>query len=187
LKAFLTVDRAAFVPESDRGSAHRDSPLSIGFGQTISQPYMVACMLDHLRVRPGMRVLEVGAGSGYVLALLSAMGALPFGVEFVPGLAERLRRRLESLGYWDIPVREGDGGEGWPERAPFHRILVSAACPAVPEPLLGQLADGGIALAPTGGAYSQILEKVCRTGEGLHRESLCGCIFVPLRGPHGFS
>ena len=186
LKAMLSVERAAFVPGGPGSHAHVDSPISIGEGQTISQPYMAAVMLELLMVRRGMRVLEVGAGSGYVLALLSRMGATPFGIEWFPGLAARIPANFSAAGMRAPEVKAGDGGLGWPERAPFDRVLVSAACPSVPQPLLDQLSPGGVLVAPTGSLSSQVVERVTKSG-GVRREYFDACVFVPLRGTHGFA
>jgi len=186
IRAFLRVDREEFVPDRWRADAHADSPVPIGLGQTISQPYMVAVMLERLCVRRGMSVLEVGSGSGYVLALLHAMGAVPHGVEMEAELVRRARGSLAALGLDTVPIRIGDGGEGWPERGPYDRILVSAACPEVPPPLLVQLAPGGRLLAPVGARRAQLLETVQKRGDAMDRERGCGCVFVPLRGAHGY-
>jgi protein-L-isoaspartate(D-aspartate) O-methyltransferase len=186
LRAFLRVDREVFVGSGSRASAHGDHPVTIGHGQTVSQPFMVALMLDALEVRPGAKVLEVGAGSGYVLALLAALGARPCGVEWLPELAAAIPMRLAAAGLERVPVLCGDGGLGWPEESPFDRILVSAACPDVPPPLLEQLAPGGILVAPAGTLYGQELVRLRKGPGGITREGRGGCVFVPLRGEFGF-
>lgn len=186
LRAFLRVDRELFVGSGLGAEAHGDHPVPIGYGQTVSQPYMVAIMLEALRLGPGQTVLEVGAGSGYVLALLMAMGARPFGVEWVPDLAASIPTRLRAAGFEPPPMRVGDGGMGWQEKAPFDRILVSAACPEVPAPLLAQLAPDGVLVAPVGSLHGQGLTRVSRGPAGLLRDDLGGCVFVPLRGRYGF-
>jgi len=185
--ALLRVDRRAFVPAASAGVALGDHPVSIACGQTVSQPYMVALMLDALKVRRGMRILEVGAGSGYVLALLSAMGARPYGVEWHPELASRIPGHLSAARSRAVAVRCGDGGLGWPEEAPFDRILVSAACPRVPPPLLQQLAPDGILVAPVDwpGGGAQVLRRMTKTPGGVEVEDLGGCVFVPLVGLFG--
>jgi protein-L-isoaspartate(D-aspartate) O-methyltransferase len=183
--AFLRVDRGVFVPSESAGQAYGDHPVSIGCGQTISQPYMVALMLDALELSRGMRVLEVGSGSGYVLALLAAMGAKPFGIEWHAQLVTRARENLEAAGFKGIPLRQGDGGLGWPQMAPFHRVLVSAGCPAVPPPLLEQLAPGGILVAPVDEWTAQVLVKCKKGPAGVAMETLEGCVFVPLVGKFG--
>lgn len=186
LRAFLAVDRKIFAGGGSASEAYGDHPVSIGLGQTVSQPYMVALMLEALEVRPGMRVLEVGAGSGYAMALLASMGARPFGVERIPELAEGIAGRLEASGFGSLPVLCGDGGLGWTEEAPFDRILVSAACPEIPPPLLGQLVPGGILVGPVGGRYGQELVRMRSVPGAGALESRGGCVFVPLRGRYGF-
>lgn len=185
--ALLRVDRRIFVPAAHAAYAFGDHPVSIACGQTVSQPYMVALMLDALKVRRGMRVLEVGAGSGYVLALLSAMGARPYGVEWHPELASRIPGHLRAVRSGPVAVRCGDGGLGWPDEAPFDRILISAACPCVPPPLLEQLAPRGILVAPVDmpGGGVQNLHRMTKAPGGFHVEDLGGCVFVPLVGKYG--
>lgn len=185
LRAFLSVDRSFFVPVRFTTDAYGDHPVPIPGGQTISQPYMVAVMLDALEVGPGMKVLELGAGSGYVLALLDAMKAIPFGIEWHGELEAALRRNLASAGCGVVRLRIGDGGLGWPEEAPFDRVLISAACPRVPEPLLSQLADGGVLLAPVDDGGGQILLRYRKEGGRLETEALDRCVFVPLLGRYG--
>lgn len=185
LGAFLRVDRRCFLPPASAHLAWGDHPVPIGQGQTISQPFMVAIMLELLKVRRGQKVLEVGAGSGYVLALLRALGALPFGVEWHPALADRIARNLEAASISGVAVRCGDGSLGWPEEAPFDRVLVSAACPDIPPPLLKQLAPGGILLAPVNEGYGQVVVRLTKGPGGLEEEYFDRCVFVPLLGPYG--
>ena len=187
LGAFLRVDRRAFVPAAHAREAFGDHPVLMDCGQTVSQPYMIALMLDALRIGRGMKVLEVGAGSGYVLALLHVMGVRPFGVEWHGDLARGIAARLRAAGLPELPVRCGDGGLGWPEEAPFDRILISAACPRTPEPLLVQLAPGGILAAPVDNPLrgGQVLETITRTEDGLRTDRRGGCVFVPLVGRYG--
>lgn len=188
LGAFLRVDRIHFVPPGARAVAYGDHPVSIGAGQTVSQPYMVALMLDHLRLRRGLKVLEVGSGSGYVLALLRAAGTHPYGVEWHPALVEAARENLRAAGVPELPLRAGDGAFGWPEEAPFDRVLVSAACPAPPAPLLDQLSPGGVFLAPVSDEGGQVLVRIRKDAAGrLRTEALERCVFVPLRGAFGLS
>jgi protein-L-isoaspartate(D-aspartate) O-methyltransferase len=186
LRAFLKVDREVFVGAGSRAQAHGDHPVTIGHGQTVSQPFMVALMLNALEVRPGVKVLEVGAGSGYVLALLSALGARPYGVEWLMDLACSIPERLAANDLRHVQVSCGDGGLGWPQESPFERILVSAACPEVPPPLVEQLAPGGILVAPVGTLYGQELVRLRKRPTGITHEGLGGCVFVPLRGKFGF-
>jgi len=185
LGAFLRVDRALFVQERYASMAYSDTPLPIGGGQTISQPYMVALMLEALSARRGMKALEVGSGSGYVLALLSAMGLEAFGVEIRTELAETTKGRLTAAGF-TARCFAGDGGEGLPDEAPFERILVSAACSVVPPPLFEQLDEGGVLVAPVDAGYSSVLKRFVKGAEGnIEEEKLGGCVFVPLTGRYG--
>jgi protein-L-isoaspartate(D-aspartate) O-methyltransferase len=187
LGAFLRVDRRHFVPADRLGDAYGDYPLPIGCGQTVSQPFMVALMLEALGVRRGMKVLEVGAGSGYAMALLKAMGARPYGVEFHRELALGIAMRVRAAGLGEVAVRCGDGGVGWPEEAPFDRILISAACPRIPDPLLEQLGEGGLLVAPVDSPFhgAQVLTRMTRRGAEVKTEALDGCVFVPLLGAYG--
>jgi protein-L-isoaspartate(D-aspartate) O-methyltransferase len=183
LAAFARVPRALFVPERHRAEADEDRPLPIGFGQTISQPYVVAYMTERLRLSGGERVLEVGTGSGYQTAILALLAAEVFSVEIVPELAERAREvLLGALGLANVRLRTGDGAAGWAEEAPFDRILVTAAAPAVPPALAAQLAPGGRMLLPVGEeADVQVLRIVERGNDGPDLESdLLPVRFVPL-------
>ena len=159
-EALLRVPRHRFagdaVPLTD---AYANGPVDIGHGQTISQPSVVAMMTEALELSGSERVLEIGTGSGYQAAVLAELGARVFTIEIIEELAERAKQRLAELGYANVEVRVGDGSAGWPERAPFDRILVTAAAPAIPEALLAQLADGGVLVAPVGGAWGQTLRR----------------------------
>jgi protein-L-isoaspartate(D-aspartate) O-methyltransferase len=187
LDAVERVPRERFVPGVTRDEACRDSALGIGHGQTISQPYIVAAMTEALQIEPGHRVLDVGTGSGYQAAVLAEMGAEVFTVERVPELAETAGDLLAELGYEDVQVREGDGSLGWPEEAPFDRIVVGAGAPELPPALLEQLSpDGGRLVAPVGGRERQELTRVVREGTEFQSESLMGCRFVPLLGEEGW-
>lgn len=174
------VPRHRFLPRQDQRQGYEDRPVPIGFGQTISQPYIVAYMTEQLQVQPGLKVLEVGTGSGYQAALLAEMGARVFSVERIVELAEDARRRLRELGFWKVEIRVGDGAKGWPEEAPFERIVVAACAPRVPETLVQQLAEGGRMVIPLGEAFSQTLTLVERWPDRVRTEVLCGCVFVPL-------
>lgn len=181
LEAFQKVPRHAFLPAELAARAYEDTALPIGLGQTISQPSMIALMLAELGCRPKHRVLEVGCGSGYVLALLSSMGCEVFGVERHPELVLRARETLRSIGLGEPMVYEGDGARGLPEHAPYDRILVSAAAPAIPEALLAELAEGGKLVMPVGGTETQILVTCERDDKGsLHYRASANCVFVPL-------
>lgn len=185
LAALAAVPRQLFVPERLRRNAYADRALPIGSGQTISQPFMVATMLEALRLDGG-RVLEIGTGSGYQAALLAELADEVVTIERVPELAEEARRTLARVGYERVDVRVGDGTLGVPERAPFDGIVVAAAAPAVPEPLYDQLAPGGRLVVPVGTRRDQWLEIVERGPDGPIRVRTVPCRFVPLLGVAGF-
>lgn len=183
LRAFAEVPRHAFVPPELAPSAYDDRALPLDHGQTISQPYVVALMLEALALAPGDRALEVGTGSGYAAALLARLCAEVYTIERLEGLADAARGRLKLMGVANVRVRAGDGTLGWPEAGPFDAILVSAGGPRLPQPLLDQLADGGrlvLPLGPEGG--DQELVVVSRVGERLERRDLGSVQFVPLVG-----
>jgi protein-L-isoaspartate(D-aspartate) O-methyltransferase len=187
LAAFAKVPRHLFCPGVSLAEAYADHPLGIGCGQTISQPYMVAWMLETARLRPTDRVLEIGTGSGYQAALLAELAAQVFSVERIPGLLNDARERLVRLGVTNVALREGDGSGGWPEQTPFDAIFYAAAAPGIPEQARRQLARGGRLLAPVGSRERQTLLRVERIGEVDYREDdLGGCVFVPLRGAFGW-
>ena len=186
LRAMGTVPRDAFVPEHLRGSAYDDGPLPIGEGQTISQPYIVALMIQAARVRPEDKVLEVGAGSGYAAAIVSRIAERVFAMERHETLAQEAAERLAQLGYENCRIIAGDGSAGLPDEAPFDAILVAAAGPAAPEPLKRQLAIGGRMVMPVGGEAMQTLCRITRIGrEQWEHDDLAGVRFVPLIGRHG--
>ena len=180
LEAMNLVPRHEFVPEAQFSAAYADCALPIGHGVTISQPYVVAMMSEALRVGPGVRVLEIGTGSGYQAAVLGACGAEVFSIERIPELHRRAHRLLEDMGFGEIALRLGDGSRGWPERAPFDRILVTAAAPDVPAPLREQLADGGLLVAPVGDDWLQRVRRYRKKGAAFEYEELEGVRFVPL-------
>jgi protein-L-isoaspartate(D-aspartate) O-methyltransferase len=182
LEAMRSVPRHEFVLEEFRDCAYEDSPLPIGDGQTISQPYIVAAMLEHLALRENDRVLEVGTGSGYVTALLSVLCAEVFSVERYESLAQSARAKLLRLGYNNVAIHVDDGTLGWSEFAPFDAILVSAATPEVPPALFEQLRDGGRMILPVGPAWSQELQLIRKVGGRREVTTLEGCRFVPLVG-----
>ena len=144
LDALERVPRESFIPDDLRHEAHRDCPVPIGHGQTISQPYIVGYMTEALRLEPHHRVLEIGTGCGYQTAVLAELAAEVYSIELIPELADRAREALEGMGYGNVTIRTGDGYHGWPERAPFDRIIGAAAAPHVPAALVDQLADGGL-------------------------------------------
>jgi protein-L-isoaspartate(D-aspartate) O-methyltransferase len=186
LHAIATVPRHLFVPEALRHRAYEDIPLPIGAGQTISQPYVHARSLELLRLSGNDRVLEVGAGSGYQTALLAMLASTVLAVERVPDLAQSARRALEQAGVRNATVVIGDGTLGWRPFAPYDAILVSAASPAVPRPLMEQLANGGRMVIPLGNQESQSLTLVEKQGEEIRLWEATGVRFVPLLGEFGF-
>jgi protein-L-isoaspartate(D-aspartate) O-methyltransferase len=189
LAAMRRVPRERFVAAEQRQWAYEDRPLPIAEGQTISQPYIVALMLDAARLRPGDRVLEVGAGSGYVAALASLMATQVYAIERHASLAADVRERLAELGYANIEIRCGDGSGGWPEAAPFDAILVAAGGPQVPAPLRAQLAVGGRLVMPVGSApgFQRLMLLTWRGSEDFVEVDLGGVAFVPLIGKHGWA
>ena len=181
LDAMLKVPRHLFVPENLVSLAYNDTPLPIGYGQTISQPYIVALMTDSLKVEEGFKVLEIGTGSGYQAAVLAEIGCQVFTVEVIKILADTAQERLKSLGYPEINVRWGDGYFGWKEEAPFDSIIVTCAIDHVPPPLIEQLKEGGKMVIPVGPPYSlQTLWLFTKEKDQLTSENLGGVIFVPL-------
>ncbi len=182
LDAMRRVPRHELVPAALRDRAYEDRPLPIGFDQTISQPYIVAAMTEAAQVAPGERVLEVGTGSGYQAAVLAEMGADVYSIEIVEPLAKRTHALLARLGYRDLHLRIGDGYRGWPEAAPFHAIIVTAAPDQVPQPLIDQLAVGGRLVIPVGEAGDQQLKVIARGPGGTTTETLFDVRFVPMTG-----
>jgi protein-L-isoaspartate(D-aspartate) O-methyltransferase len=181
LAAMRSVPRHLFVSESQQAEAYLDSPLPIGYGQTISQPYMVAIMTRELAVDVRSRVLEVGAGSGYQSAVLAELAGTVFALERLAPLAERARRVLDRLGYQNVRLAIGDGTRGWPEMGPFDGILVAAATREAPAPLLEQLAEGGRLVIPIGRPHGdQVLTVIRRTGDEFTERHGTRCRFVPL-------
>jgi protein-L-isoaspartate(D-aspartate) O-methyltransferase len=185
LAAMTRVPRHLFVPESERPNAYEDEPLPIGYGQTISQPYIVAYMSEMLEAKAGHRVLEIGTGSGYQAAVLAELGCEVFSIEIVPELAERARSTLAELGYANVHVRHGDGYLGWPEEAPFNRVILTAAPREVPQALIDQLAVGGVLIAPVGGPLEQTMTIVRKTSDGVVTRETIPVRFVPMVGGRG--
>ena len=182
VEAIGRVPREAFVRQELRAAAYEDRPLGIGFGQTISQPFIVALMIQALELRGGEKVLEVGTGSGYVAAILARLAAQVITVECIPQLAESSSLVLERLGYSNIETHVSAGILGWPEQAPYEAIIVSAGAPSVPETLVDQLAWNGRLVIPAGSRSQQELLKVTKLRTGNRVENLGGCYFVPLIG-----
>lgn len=181
LAALRKVPRHELVPTSQRDRAYEDRPLPIGSGQTISQPYIVAVMTEHLALQGSERVLEIGTGSGYQTAVLAELADRVFSIEIVEPLARRARADLERLGYRNVELRHGDGYRGWPEEAPFDAIIVTAAPDHVPPALVDQLALGGRLVLPVGRRWQE-LRLVRKTAEGIDVESILPVRFVPMTG-----
>ncbi len=186
LAAMTRVPREAFVAEADRPNAYGDFPLPIGADQTISQPYIVAAMLEILELRPQDRVLEVGTGTGYEAAILAELTAEVWSIERHAELADKARQILQQLGYTNVHVIHGDGSRGLPEHVPFNKILVAAAAPEIPAMLIDQLADGGRLIVPVGSRHEQQLQLVRKFGDQVKVTSHDLCRFVPLLGEAGW-
>lgn len=186
LAAMREVPRHSFVPGSLAGLAYTERPLPIGFGQTVSQPYIVARMIEALELKGNERVLDVGTGCGYQAAVLGRLAREIHSVEIVPGLFSSAGTRLARLGADNVEVHLGDGSVGWKPAAPYHAIIVAAGTPAVPGSLIEQLADGGRLVVPVGDQAQQSLRRVTRRGSRIDSEDLEFCQFVPLIGEEGF-
>lgn len=186
LKAMRRVPRHLFLPEEARHRAYQDSPVAIGDGQTISQPYIVALMTSLLEVKAGHKVLDVGTGSGYQAAVLAELGVDVYSIERHPRLAKQAEALLHSLGYDSVQVHVGDGTQGLEEFEPYDGIIVAAAAPSVPEPFLDQLAEGGRLVIPVGSRFAQTLEVWKKVGGEFQREAHSGVVFVPLVGKFGW-
>ncbi|HEV3218268.1 MAG TPA: protein-L-isoaspartate(D-aspartate) O-methyltransferase [Candidatus Acidoferrales bacterium] len=187
LDAMLVIPRHEFVPEEFRGQAYEDKPISIGEGQTISQPFIVAAMIEAMELTGKEKVLEVGAGSGYAAAIISRLAAMVYTIESHPRLATAAHERLARLGFMNVAVHTGDGSAGLPEAAPFDAILVAAAAPIVPQPLVSQLANRGRMAIPIGDEGAQELVVMKKLNGEIHSRTLHHCSFVPLVGRYGFS
>lgn len=181
LRVMRQTPRHLFVPQSVRSLAYDDGPLPIGWGATISQPYIVAFMTEMLKPAKHDRVLEIGTGSGYQAAVLAQLTSKVYSVELVPELAAAARDRLRKLGYSNVTVRQGDGYQGWREEAPFDRILLTAAPEEVPEALIEQLADRGRLVAPVGSVWSQELVVIEKSNGNIRRWSAGGVQFIPMK------
>ncbi len=181
LEALQRVPRHRFVPADVAASAYENRPLPIGYGQTISQPFIVGYMTEALGLEGDERVLEIGTGSGYQAAVLAEIAAEVYSIEIVAPLAKRAKATLAKLGYENIHLRTGDGYRGWPEAAPFDAIVITAAPDHVPAPLLEQLALGGVMVVPVGGSEQELL-RFTRLEDGVHEERLLPVRFVPMTG-----
>jgi len=182
LAAMRKVPRHLFVEAAERGSAYEDHPLPIGGQQTISQPYIVALMSELLGLAPDSRVLEIGTGSGYQSAVLGELAREVYSIEIIPELARSAAEKLRTLGYANVIVREGDGYRGWPEKAPFDGIIVTAAPPRIPEPLLDQLAPGGRMVIPVGGFFQELKVFTKGADGSVGEKGIIPVRFVPMTG-----
>lgn len=182
LEAMKQVERHLFIPAELAEFAYSDRPVPIGEGQTISQPYMVAFMTELLAIKPEHRVLEIGTGSGYQTAVLASLAAKVYSIEIIPSLLERSDQLLKKLEIHNIITRTGDGFLGWPEEAPFDRIIVTASPPEVPKPLLEQLAVGGRMVIPVGEGNEQALRLIQKTKSGIEQKEVLPVRFVPMTG-----
>jgi len=188
LEVFYKVERHRFMPENIRPSSYADFPLPIGHEQTISQPYIVALMTESLNLRGGEKVLEIGTGSGYQTAILAEIAGLVYSIERFNEFKVNAEIILNDLGYKNIKLASGDGTLGWPEFAPYDRIIITAAAPKIPVPLVEQLKPGGRMILPLGENFGQVLTAVDKDETGqLKTENICGCVFVPLIGKYGWS
>jgi len=188
IKAMLDIPRHLFVEDAFAGQAYSDFPLPIGHRQTISQPYMVAYMSEAAELTGDEQVLEVGTGSGYQAAILAKLAHKVFTIERIPELARQARRILDQLGLLNVNIKVSDGTVGWPEKAPYDAILVTAGAPDIPREYLAQLSEnGGRLIVPVGPRESQTLIKVVRNGNVYDHHQLLGCRFVPLIGQRGWN
>lgn len=186
LEAMAEIRREAFVLPEYHGQAYDDGPLPIGAGQTISQPYIVGLMTQLLRLKPDLDVLEVGTGCGYQTAVLARLVERVYTIETLEELSDSARATLQKLGIDNVTFHVGDGSEGWPERRSFDRIIITAATPNWPKPLVDQLIEGGEMVAPLGGISNQMLVVAEKRLGKLIERSICGCRFVKLLGEYGF-
>jgi protein-L-isoaspartate(D-aspartate) O-methyltransferase len=184
IAAMLAVPRHEFIPEQYRHYAYHDSPVPIGNGQTISQPYIVALMTEELSLGAADRVLEVGTGSGYQAAVLAEIVQEVYTIEIVEPLAREAEERLKDLGYDNVKIKVGDGYEGWEEYAPYDRVIVTCAPTKIPQPLIDQMKEGGIMVIPVGSAGFQYLYRVKKYMGEAQTEEVIPVSFVPLTGPH---
>lgn len=187
LDAMERVPRHLFVDSATVASAYSDMALPIGEGQTISQPYMVAVMTELIELKGTEKVLEIGTGSGYQAAVLAELSKDVYTIERIVSLAEKAKKRFQDLSYLNIHMKADDGTLGWPEEAPFDRVVITAGSPEIPTPLIEQLAEGGIIVIPVGDLYSQQLLKYKKSGENPIIEYHTPCVFVPLIGQYGWN
>ncbi len=195
LRVMAQIPRENFIPAECLGQAYYDGPLSIGYGQTISQPYIVALMTQELKVTSDCQVLEIGTGSGYQTAILAKLAGQVYTIERIEHLTLKAQRTLTELNITNVKFHTGDGTCGWPfdsaqdrpEKRQFDRIIITAAAPQMPQPLVEQLKTGGLVVVPLGGDYVQELRVIEKTESGLKTRSVCGCRFVKLIGKFGYS
>ncbi|MFH0935767.1 MAG: protein-L-isoaspartate(D-aspartate) O-methyltransferase [Candidatus Omnitrophota bacterium] len=180
LRAFNKIERHRFVPQDLASNAYADFPLSIGEGQTISQPYIVALMTECLELTGHEKVLEIGTGSGYQTAILAELAKEVCSIERLSGLAAKAENLLKGMGYANIKIKVGDGASGWPQEAPFDRIIITACAPRVPLALQEELKEGGRIIAPLGESFSQVLTLIEKKEGRFESTDICGCVFVPL-------
>jgi protein-L-isoaspartate(D-aspartate) O-methyltransferase len=186
LDVFGKIERHKFMPKDLASNAYADFPVPIGEGQTISQPYIVALMTEYLSLTGQEKVLEIGTGSGYQTAILAELSKEVYSIERFENLAKNAQRILNELGYANIKIKVGDGTLGWPEVAPFDRIIITAASARIPLPLSEQLKDNGKLIMPLGESYSQVLTLFEKKKDRLESTQICGCVFVPLVGKYGW-
>lgn len=186
IEAMRTVPRHLFVPDEVKSNAYEDRPLPIGKDQTISQPYMVALMVQALELNGNEKVLEIGTGSGYETAILAELSAQVFSIERLEDLAARAQGLLAALGYQNIRIKVGDGTLGWQEHAPYDAIVITASSPQIPRPLIEQLHPNGIFILPMGEEQLQSLVRLRKSKDGIREEYLGECRFVKLRGAYGW-
>jgi len=184
LDAFRKIERHKFLPENSRISAYDDFPVSIGEAQTISQPYIVALMTERLDLTGEEKVLEIGTGSGYQTAVLAELAKEVYSIERLEDLSKKAIVVLRQMDYENVLLKVGDGTLGWQEFAPFDRIIITAASPRIPSPLIEQLKENGKLILPLGESYSQILTLIEKKKNGLESTPVCGCVFVPLVGKY---
>jgi protein-L-isoaspartate(D-aspartate) O-methyltransferase len=187
LKVMAQMPRERFIPVECLQQAYYDGPLSIGYGQTISQPYIVALMTQELKVTGDCEVLEIGTGSGYQTAVLAKLAGQVYTIERIEKLSLMAKQILTELNITNVKFHTGDGTCGWPEKKQFDRIIITAAAPLMPQPLIEQLKTGGLAVVPLGADYVQELVIIEKTDSGLKTKTVCGCRFVKLIGEFGYS
>lgn len=186
LDAFGKIERHKFLAGNSKSNAYEDFPVPIGSGQTISQPYIVALMTESLDLSGNEKILEIGTGSGYQTAILAELSKEVYSIERLENLSKRAGVLLDELGYSNIKLKAGDGSLGWPQEAPFDRIIVTAASPQVPLPLTEQLNENGKLILPLGENFGQVLTVIEKKDKKFESRNICGCVFVPLVGKYAY-